>query len=57
MRLGRISDIPDNDPPFGRDARSIVEEWCGRAGIAFAGSAEIGHDAANRVVPFNLDIG
>ena len=56
LRLGRISEVPDNDPPFGRDARAIVEEWCGRAGIAFAGTADIGHDAANRVVPFKLDM-
>ena len=56
LRLGRFSDIPDNDPPFGRDARAIVEEWCARAGIAFRGGADIGHDAANRVVPFSLDM-
>lgn len=56
LRLGRISDVPDNNPPFGRDASAIVEEWCERAGITFAGAADIGHDAANRVVPFNLDL-
>jgi muramoyltetrapeptide carboxypeptidase len=53
IRLGRISEIPDNDPAFGHDAESIVQNWCERAGIAFLGHAEIGHDAANRVVPFN----
>ena len=53
IRLGRISEIPDNDPEFGHDAESIVRNWCERAGIAFLGRAEIGHDAANRVVPFN----
>ena len=53
IRLGRISEIPDNDPAFGHDAESIVRNWCERAGIAFLGHAEIGHDAANRVVPFN----
>ena len=57
LRLGRISEIPGNDPPFGRDAAGIVSEWCERAGIPFAGVADIGHDAANRVVPFNLDLG
>ena len=54
IRMGRMSDIPDNDPLFGSDAESIVRDWCGRAGIAFLGVADIGHDAANRVVPFNL---
>ena len=26
--------------------------WCERAGIPFIGTADIGHDAANKVVPF-----
>jgi muramoyltetrapeptide carboxypeptidase len=51
--MGRMSEIPENDPLFGSDAESIVRDWCGRAGIAFGGCADIGHDAANRVVPFN----
>jgi len=52
IRLGRVGDIPANDPEFGRDEAAIVADWCGRAGIAFGGRADIGHDAANRVVPF-----
>lgn len=54
IRMGRMSEIPDNDPLFGCDAESIVRDWCERAGIAFGGTADIGHDAANRVVPFDL---
>ncbi|MDQ3074652.1 MAG: LD-carboxypeptidase [Pseudomonadota bacterium] len=54
IRMGRMSEIPANDPLFGSDAESIVRDWCGRAGIAFGGTANIGHDAANRVVPFAL---
>lgn len=54
IRMGRMSDIPDNDPVFGSDAESIVRDWCQRAGIRFGGHADIGHDAANRVVPFKL---
>jgi muramoyltetrapeptide carboxypeptidase len=53
IRMGRMSEIPENDPVFGSDAESIVRDWCQRSGIAFAGQADIGHDAANRVVPFN----
>jgi muramoyltetrapeptide carboxypeptidase len=53
IRLGRMSEIPDNDPVFGSDAESIVRDWCQRAEIPFVGHADIGHDAANRVVPFN----
>ena len=48
-----MSEIPENDPAFGSDAESIVRDWCERSGIAFGGRADIGHDAANRVVPFN----
>ena len=54
LRLGRMSEIPDNDPRFGSDAETIVRDWCARSGIVFGGSADIGHDAANRVVPFDL---
>ncbi|HET9399245.1 MAG TPA: LD-carboxypeptidase, partial [Sphingomicrobium sp.] len=52
IRMGRMSEIPDNDPSFGSDAESIVRDWCNRSGLAFLGHADIGHDAANRVVPF-----
>jgi muramoyltetrapeptide carboxypeptidase len=52
LRLGRVGDIPVNDPDFGRDEASIVEEWCERSGIEYGGRADIGHDVRNRVVPF-----
>ena len=52
LRLGRVGEIPANDPDFGRDEVAIVEDWCRRSGIPFGGRADIGHDAANRVVPF-----
>ncbi|MCY7340201.1 MAG: LD-carboxypeptidase [Sphingomonas bacterium] len=54
LRMGRMSEIPANEPAFGSDAASIVRDWCRRSDIAFGGSADIGHDAANRVVPFYL---
>jgi len=53
IRLGRVSDVPENDPEFGSDAVAIVADWCARARIPFGGPADIGHDAQNRVVPFN----
>ncbi len=53
IRMGRMTEIPENDPAFGRDAESIVRDWCERSKIPFGGHAEIGHDAANRVVPFH----
>ncbi|HYD12381.1 MAG TPA: LD-carboxypeptidase [Allosphingosinicella sp.] len=52
IRLGRVSDVPDNDPDFGEDEESVARHWCQRAGIAFLGRADIGHDSANKVVPF-----
>jgi len=54
IRMGRISEIPENDPEFGHDPESIVRDWCERAQIPFGGHADIGHDAANRVVPFTI---
>jgi muramoyltetrapeptide carboxypeptidase len=54
IRLGRVSEIPDNDPVFGSDASTIVADWCRRSSIPFGGPADIGHDAANCVVPFGL---
>ena len=56
IRLGRVADIPSNDPEFAHDEQAIVEDWCARSGIAFGGRADIGHDALNRVVPFGCEI-
>jgi muramoyltetrapeptide carboxypeptidase len=54
LRLGRLSAVPENDRPFGAGAEEIARDWCERAGIPFLGAADIGHDAANRIVPFGL---
>jgi len=55
LRLGRVSDILPNDPDFGADDAGIVEQWCTRSGIIFGGRADIGHDSANRIVPFSTE--
>lgn len=52
LRLGRVSDVPENDRPFGAEAEDIARFWCERHAIAFLGAADIGHDAANKIVPF-----
>lgn len=52
LRLGRVSDVPENDRPFGRTADEIARHWCARHRINYLGAADIGHDAANRIVPF-----
>jgi len=54
LRLGRVGDILPNDPAFGADARTVVGSWCERYGIPYLGDADIGHDSANKVVPFGL---
>lgn len=54
LRLGRVSEVPENDRPFGASAEEIARFWCTRHAIPFLGHADIGHDAANRIVPFGL---
>lgn len=52
LRLGRCSDIPPNDPDFGKTEVDVAEYWCRRTGIPYLGRADIGHDIANKIVPF-----
>lgn len=54
LRLGRVSEVPENDRPFGADAEAVARDWCARHAIPFLGNADIGHDAGNRIVPFGL---
>jgi muramoyltetrapeptide carboxypeptidase len=54
LRLGRVSDVPDNDRPFGESAEEIAKRWCRKSGIAWLGRADIGHDTDNKIVPFGL---
>jgi muramoyltetrapeptide carboxypeptidase len=52
LRLGRVSDVPENDRPFGETATQIAKRWCAKNNIEFLGAADIGHDIQNKVVPF-----
>lgn len=54
IRLGRVGDVKSNDPDFGESEEMVVRSWCDRYGIPYLGRADIGHDSANRVVPFGL---
>jgi muramoyltetrapeptide carboxypeptidase len=54
LRLGRVSEVPENDRPFGAEAEEIARYWCERHAIRYLGEADIGHDSANRIVPFGL---
>jgi muramoyltetrapeptide carboxypeptidase len=52
IRLGRFVDVKPNDPDFGEDEEQVARRWCELYGIAWLGRADIGHDSANKVVPF-----
>jgi muramoyltetrapeptide carboxypeptidase len=52
IRLGRVSDVLPNDPDFGEEEEQIALYWCGKASIPYLGRADVGHDSANRIVPF-----
>lgn len=54
VRLGRVSDVQPNDPPWGETLAVMLPRWCGELGVPFLGAADIGHDAANKLVPFGL---
>ena len=54
IRLGRCSDVPENDPQFGQTPEEIVRHWCALSGIPYLGTADIGHDAGNKIVPFGF---
>lgn len=57
LRLGRVSQVPDNDRPFGLTAEEIAQHWCSKNAIPYLGRADIGHDADNKIVPFGLFAG
>jgi muramoyltetrapeptide carboxypeptidase len=52
LKLGRVSDVPPNDPDFGQTEEQVIRHWCAVSGIPYLGRADIGHDAENKIVPF-----
>jgi muramoyltetrapeptide carboxypeptidase len=52
LKLGRVSDVPPNDPDFGQTEEQVIRHWCAVSGIPYLGRADIGHDADNKIVPF-----
>jgi muramoyltetrapeptide carboxypeptidase len=52
IRLGRCGAIPENDPDFVQNEVQVAMHWCEESGIPYLGRADIGHDVANKVVPF-----
>ena len=56
IKLGRFSDIPDNDPDFQQSEEDIAKHWCAVSGILYLGRADIGHDVDNKIVPFGTHV-
>jgi muramoyltetrapeptide carboxypeptidase len=54
LRLGRVSLAPPNDPEFGQTPDQIIRHWCAQSGIPYLGTADIGHDIENKIVPFGV---
>ena len=54
VRLGAVSDVKPNDPPWGESLETMIERWCGEMGVPYLGRALIGHTADNHVVPFGV---
>jgi muramoyltetrapeptide carboxypeptidase len=52
LKLGRVSEVPPNDPDFAQDEEQVARHWCAASGIPYLGRADIGHDASNKIVPF-----
>ncbi|HSC18258.1 MAG TPA: LD-carboxypeptidase [Rhizomicrobium sp.] len=52
LKLGRVSDVPPNEPDFAQTEEQVMRHWCEASGIPYLGRADIGHDAENKIVPF-----
>ena len=54
VRLGAVTDVQPNDPPWSEPLDAMIRRWCADMGVPFLGPAEIGHTQTNRVVPFGM---
>ena len=54
IRLGQVTDVQDNDPPFIETPEQMIVRWCGEMKVPYLGRAQIGHVELNRVVPFGV---
>ena len=54
VRLGAVTDVQPNDPPWGEEPDAMVRRWCAEMGVPYLGRAEIGHTQGNCVVPFGV---
>lgn len=54
VRLGAVTDVQPNNPPWAEPLESMMRRWCAEMGVPFLGGAEIGHTQTNCVVPFGM---
>lgn len=54
LKLGQVSDVQANDPPFGETPEQIGMRWAREMGVPWLGRAEVGHYSGNRVIPFGI---
>ena len=54
VRLGAVSDVHPNDPPWGEALEAMIARWCGEMHVPYLGRAQIGHTQNNCVVPFGV---
>lgn len=54
VRLGGVTDVQANDPPWGEPIETMIARWCGEMGVPYLGRAEVGHMPGNHVVPFGV---
>jgi muramoyltetrapeptide carboxypeptidase len=54
VRIGRFSNVPENDVAFSMTSEQSVGFWCQQVGVAVHGIGDIGHDSNNKIVPFGL---
>ena len=54
LRLGSLTDVQPNDPPWGEEPDAMMTRWCAEMGVPYLGRAEVGHTQTNCVVPFGV---
>lgn len=54
IRLGAVTAIAENDPPFGETIDEMILRWCREMEVPYLGRCAIGHVSTNRVVPFGV---
>lgn len=54
LRLGAVTNVQENDPPFGETLDYMMIRWSRDMGVPYLGRARIGHTQDNHVVPFGV---